>query len=389
LILALHELGDHAEVQAALSNLTDAEQRGSMVDGFSRYEVPPHWLAEQLVRADDLVLRRAASHALALYRPGPQRELAENWLQAQGAASLNAIDDAGLRSGVLALSRAWSLPPPQWTAKVTAHELLTSENQRMVILTPPAVQWMGSPANEPGRDVNNEIRYPVKLKHKYAISTHEVTVQEYLHYRADANIQEDYSPTPDCPMVDITWFHAARYCRWLSEKEGIPESEMCYPQIEAIQPGLTLDSNWLDRTGYRLLTEAEWEFAAHGGYAEGRHFGFAPELLDHYAWTAQNSGYRCHPVGTRLPNDHGLFDMFGNAMEWCQTRNVDHPWPSSGVEPDQGNFSQQIGALVRMESRGAAQLYQPLDARASHRNDHEANASRVYLSFRIARTIRE
>ena len=389
LILALHELGDPAEVQAALSSLTDAEQRGSVVDGFSRYEVPPLWLAEQLVRADDLVLRRAASHALALYRPGPQRELAQNWLQAQGPSSLSAIEDAGLRSGVLALARAWSLPPPQWTAKVTAHELLTSENQRMVILTPPAVQWIGSLANEPGRDGNDEIRYPVLLKHRFAISTHEVTVQEYLNYRADASIQEDYSPTSDCPIVDLNWFEATRYCRWLSHKEGIPESEMCYPVIDEKATSLRLVANWMNLTGYRLLTEAEWEFAAHGGYAEGRHFGFAPELLDHYAWTAQNSGYRCHPVGTRLPNDYGLFDLFGNAMEWCHTQDKGHPWPSSGVEQDPGSSSQEVDAEDRMETRGAAQLFQPLDARASHRNSHLAEEGRVYLSFRIARTIRE
>ena len=389
LILALHELGDHAEVQAALSSTTDAEQRGSVVDGFSRYDVPPHWLAEQLVRADDLVLRRAASQALALYRPGPHREVAQNWLQAEGSASLNAIEDAGLRSGVLALSRAWSLPPPQWTAKVTANELLTIENQRLVILTPPAVQWIGSLANEPGRDGKAELRYPVRIKHRFAISTHEVTVQEYLQYRADASIQADYSPTPDSPIVDLSWFDAVRYCRWLSETEGIPESEMCYPESDKIKSGMTIEAHALERTGYRLLTEAEWEFAAHGGYAEGRHFGFAPELLDHYAWTAQNSGYRCHPVGTRLPNDYGLFDMFGNAMEWCQTRDGDHPWLASGVEPDPGIFSLKVGGTDRMESRGAAQLYQPLDARASHRNDHMAEQGRVYLSFRIARTIRE
>ncbi len=389
LILALHELEEHAEVQAALSSPTDAEQRASVVDGFSRYEVSPLWLAEQLVRADDLVLRRAASHALVLYRPGPQRELAQNWLSKYGAASLSEIEDAGLRSGVLALSRAWNLPPPQWTVKVPANELLTSENQRMVILTPPAVQWIGSLANEPGRDAGDEIRYPVHLKHRFAISIHEVTVQEYLNYHANASIQEDYCPSPDCPIVDIPWWHAARYCRWLSEQEGLPESEMCYPAFKEKATSLTLEANALERTGYRLLTEAEWEFAAHGGYAEGRHFGFAPELLDHYAWTAQNSGYHCHPVGTRLPNDYGLFDMFGNAMEWCHTRHVGHPWPASGVEPDSGSSSQKISLEDRMETRGGAHLFQPLDARASHSNSHLAEQSRVYLSFRIARTVRE
>ena len=389
LILALHELGDHAPVLEALSSPTDAEQRASVVDGFSRYEVPPLWLAEQLGTADEPVLRRAAAQALFLYRPGPVTELAQKWLMENEAESLGVVEDAGLRSALLALYRTWNLPVPQWSAPTTANELLTVEKQRMVILTPPAVHWIGSLANEPGRDGREERRYPVQLKHRFAISTHEVSVQEFLRFRADAAPPEDYSPTPDCPINNIDWFSAAQYCRWLSEREGIPEKEMCYPSIDQIVSGVMLEADCLDRTGYRLPTEAEWEFAAHGGYEAGRHFGFAPELLDHYAWTAQNSGYRCHPVGTRLPNDYGLFDMLGNGMEWCHNRHASHPWPSSGVEPDPGTQSQSIGAGDRMGTCGGSHLFQPLDARAAHRNDHEAQMVRVYLSFRIARTIRD
>ncbi len=389
LILALHELGDHTAVLAALSSPTDAEQRASVVDGFSRYEVPSLWLAEQLCRADDVVLKRAAAQALALYRPGPLTELAQSWLLEHEAASVGATEDAGLRSGVESLHQFWNLPPLVWPTNDTTNELRTCENQRLVILTPPAVQWGGSLANEPGRDGGEEIRYPVQLGHRFAISTHEVTVREYLQFRPTAESSEDYSPTPDCPIHSVDWFDAARYCRWLSEKEKIPESEMCYPAIDKIAPGMTLDGSFLDRTGYRLPTEGEWEFAAHGGYAEGRHFGFAPELLDHYAWTAQNSDYRCHPVGTRLPNDYGLFDLFGNAMEWCQNQHTLHTWPASGVEPDFPSAPQSIQAHDRMGTRGGAHLFQPLDARAGHRNDHAANTDRVYLSFRIARTVRE
>ena len=390
LILALHELGDDTEVRASLASVTSAEQRGSVVDGFSRYGVPAQWLVEQLCQSDDLVSRRAASHALALYRPGPHTESVQSWLLKPGASSLRAIEDAGLRSGVLALFQAWNVPAPQWSVKITPHELWTISGQRMVILDPPELQWIGSPANEPGRDAGDEKRHPVHMGHRFAISTHEVTAKDYLEYRPDAIPSEDYCPSLDCPMLDIPWYDAARYCRWLSDREGIPESEMCFPRLEDIQPGMPIDPQALDRTGYRLPTEAEWEFAAHGGYAEGRHFGFATELLDHYAWTAQNSGYRSHPVGTRLPNDYGLFDIFGNGMEWCLTsHDVFQNWPDEGVIPDSATLLPTVGDYHRMETRGGAHLFQPLDARASHRNHHSADMKRVYLSFRIARTIRK
>ncbi|MEZ6117234.1 MAG: SUMF1/EgtB/PvdO family nonheme iron enzyme [Pirellulaceae bacterium] len=65
-----------------------------------------------------------------------------------------------------------------------------------------------------------------------------------------------YSPDAHCPMNNVTFFDAAAYCRWLSEQAGIPEDEMCYPPIEQIGPGMSLPDNWLERSGYRLPTEA-------------------------------------------------------------------------------------------------------------------------------------
>ena len=389
IILALHELGHSEALLQALSSPSNAELRALAVDGFSRYELPPLWLAQQLAQASDLALRRAVAQSLALYRTGPQTEAAERWLKEHGDTNLAAVEDSGLRSAIEALSLAWKRETPQWTDKPTSNEFLTTLGQRMVVLSPPDVFWMGSAANEPGRDSGTEIRLPIALQHRFALGVREVTVREFLEYRRSFDYPTDYSPTVDCPIISVNWFDAAKYCRWLSEREGIPESEMCFPSVDEIAPGMRLNPNFLQRIGYRLPTEAEWEYAARGGYSEGRHFGFAPELLDHYAWTAQNSGYRCHPVATRLPNDYGLFDMFGNAMEWCQDQHLPTAWPRIAVEPDPAIRQVSVEAKSEMNTRGGAVLYQPVDARSAHSNDHFAESNRVYLSFRIARTVRK
>jgi formylglycine-generating enzyme required for sulfatase activity len=93
------------------------------------------------------------------------------------------------------------------------------------------------------------------------------------------------------------------------------------PVIEKSKDGQTplqLPINSLTRTGYRLPTEAEWEYACRAGAVTSRPYGTADALLGNYAWYVNNSTGRARPVGTKKPNDFGMFDMLGNAWEWCQ-----------------------------------------------------------------------
>lgn len=386
LIVAAHALGDSEPALSALASSDNAELRAGVIDAFSRYQLPAQWLVEQLRGSSEPAVRRSAAMALALYPSHAQPAALKNEIQGLLAELASSCDDPGLRSCIDALSVAWNVPKTDWTKRSSQREITTVAGNRLVVIDPGAAVWLGSPADEPGRDSHQEPRYAVAIGHRYAIAANETTIDDFSRFDPTVKYPEDYCPSRDCPMIEVNWFSAAKYCRWLSEQEGIPESEMCYPPLDQIGPEMHLEPNYLERTGYRLPTEAEWEFASRGGYTEARHFGFAPHLLDQYAWTAQNSGFRCHPIATRLPNDYGLFDMLGNAMEWCQDRRGKMKW-ATGVLPDDAANLELIQAQDRMAGRGGAMLFQPLDARSAHRNDHAAGEHRVYLSFRIARTV--
>ena len=122
-------------------------------------------------------------------------------------------------------------------------------------------------------------------------------------------------PSDDCAAGALSWFDAARFCNWLSQHEGIPEDQWCFPK--EIGPGMVLPADALERSGYRLPTEAEWEYLCRAGATTIWPFGLSGSRLEDYAWTLDDAGRVMHPPGLKPPNDAGMFDLLGNASEWC------------------------------------------------------------------------
>lgn len=148
----------------------------------------------------------------------------------------------------------------------------------------------------------------------FAMTTHEITFESY-----DAFADETGRTSPDDegwgrddrPVINVSWYDAVGFANWLSEKmELTPAYSMRSGEVV-----------W-DRTavGWRLPTEAEWEFAARGGRfsAENPFAGSADP--NEVAWYGANADAKTHGVGEKAPNELGIYDMSGNAREWCWDR---------------------------------------------------------------------
>jgi formylglycine-generating enzyme required for sulfatase activity len=207
----------------------------------------------------------------------------------------------------------------------------------MVVIPGPLEFVMGSPPTEAGHE-SRENQHKKRIGRTFALAARSVTLAEFQRFdRGYVGETRQWSPTGDCPVLGISWFHAAAYCNWLSKQEGLPESEWCYGPLRdakampalAADPeykvGMKLAANYLKRSGYRLPTETEMEFATRAGSVTSRFYGETEELLPNYAWYNKNGRDRTWPAGSKKPNDLGLFDVQGNVFTWCQERFQAYP----------------------------------------------------------------
>ena len=141
--------------------------------------------------------------------------------------------------------------------------------------------------------------------------------------------------------------------------------------------------DYLKRTGYRLPTEAEWEYLCRANSVTSRFYGSTNKLLPRYAWYQKNTEKKgekyFHRVGQKLPNPWGLCDMHGNAWEWCQDWYGEYN--EAAVDDPNGPSSGDQRVL-----RGGSFFYGPVDCRSAGRYKHVPNSGSNYIGFRVLRT---
>jgi len=195
-----------------------------------------------------------------------------------------------------------------------------------------------------------------------------------------------YSPDANGPIILVDWYKAAAYCNWLSQQEGIPEDQWCY-QTDKQGNVTALKAKYLSLTGYRLPTEAEWEYACRAGAVTSRYYGESEELLAKYSWYLQNSQERTWPVGGKKPNDLGLFDMHGNVNTWCQeSYKGDYPAPKDGGAVEDKEDVLSIVSIAVRVSRGGSFINTASAVRSAFRDRYVPSSRNSNVGFRPART---
>jgi formylglycine-generating enzyme required for sulfatase activity len=258
----------------------------------------------------------------------------------------------------------------------------------MVVIRGPVQFQMGSPPGEAGR-FPTESLHSQRIEGSFAIASKPVTVEQFRKFRKDYDYLPQYAPQPDCPVNALSWYMATLYCNWLSELEGIAPDQWCY-QIDETTKLKPLASQrtkpkakYLHLVGYRLPTEAEWEFACRAEAVTSRYFGESPDLLARYGWYIGNSRDRSWPVGSLKPNDFGLFDMHGNIWTWCQ----DCDRTSDAASPDREDDVIEVSQMVERRLRGGSFYNPPVALRAAWHNANIPTVRNLLSGMRIARTI--
>lgn len=205
----------------------------------------------------------------------------------------------------------------------------------------------------------------------FLMDTTEVTQKQYSDVMTAAytgftapSWSSTYGVGDNNPAYYVNWYDGVLYCNARTKASGSTDTVYSYSSIsgtpgnDCVLSGLSID---LSKNGYRLPTEAEWEYACRGETATDYYWG--NNSIGDYSWYSSNSGRQTHPVAQKLPNAYGLYDMSGNVWEWCNDRygsyssgaatNPTGPSSGSGRVLRGGGWRDDASALLRSANRSS------------------------------------
>jgi serine/threonine protein kinase/formylglycine-generating enzyme required for sulfatase activity len=403
--VALYQLGEPEPMWEMLRHNEDPTERSWLVELLPKLGVTRAALIEHFAAESDVSARRALLLALGGFSAAG--DVADFMDSVQTIARRE--PDPGLHSAALWLFSQWRSPAEaqQIRASLAAglpsrddnrRWYLTEQGQELAIIPGPVTFTMGGP-NWDMTDEGLMTAHPVRIERDFAIGMTEVTVAEMQRFQdemerrgvlARRSAETPFSRKSQGPALGVDFFLAARYCNWLSEREGLPESEWCF--LERPEGGLVLAPDYLKRTGYRLPTEAEWEHACRSGSSTPRFYGRGLQendpLLPRYAWCILGNAHnRARSVAQLKPNDFGLFDMLGNAHEWCLDPKRSYCQGACNQVRSDVEDGEPLGPLSSRVLRGGWFHFPASGLSSSYRSWSWAAYGHNETGFRVARTL--
>jgi formylglycine-generating enzyme required for sulfatase activity len=277
-----------------------------------------------------------------------------------------------LVAGLSLLCSCGKSGPANDAMPATPVDVVTASGVEMVNL-PGGEFMMGSTQGNADEAPVHKVKLTGFMMDKFPV-THEMFVKVQLP--DPSHWQEN----PKDPVERVRWRDAKQYCNERSLLEGL---KPCYNEK-------TMD--WqcdYSANGYRLPTEAEWEYACRAGVEGPYDFG-SPDKLRQYAWFADNAEEKAHPVGQKKPNGWGLYDMYGNVSEWCEDVYSPTYYQESAADDPVGPPSP--GKDVKRVMRGGSWKSSAATCRATFRQgqrtgDTDACFYTDFCGFRCARRI--
>ena len=245
-------------------------------------------------------------------------------------------------------------PSSVTTSSTKAQQTTTNSIGMEFVLIPAGEFKMGSPPDEEGRwGIIEGPVHMVTIEKAYYLGKYEVTQKEW---REVMGSNPSYFKGDYMPVEQVSWNDAQEFIKKINEMEGTNK--------------------------YRLLSEAEWEYAARGGTTTRFSFGDDESDLSYYAWYKVNSGSEAHLVGQKQPNPWGVYDMHGNVMEWVQDKQYSD-YDSAPTDGSAWEDSSSSGRVVR----GGSWYGSAWNCRSAYRLGLDLDLRNSAIGFRLLREV--
>jgi formylglycine-generating enzyme required for sulfatase activity len=234
-----------------------------------------------------------------------------------------------------------------------------ASNCPTMVVVPAGRFTMGSPATETDRLPAEGPQHEVTIAKPFAVGRTEVTFAQWdacVAAGACRKVSDNTWGRGDRPVINVGWGDAVQYVEWLARMTGKP---------------------------YRLLSEAEWEYAARAGTTTRFSFGDDDADLGRYGWYFKNSDRKSQAVGIKMANGFGLYDMHGNVYEW-----VADPWHENYENaPSDGSVWRDAPVPNRRVARSGSWFFDAKNLRSASRVGPPSNLQDGNVGFRVARDL--